>query len=123
MNAEADLQDYLEEIRQDVCDRCVERPEGGPPCAPLGKLCGVELHLPQLVAAVREVHSGWMAPYLDNNRKKVCDRCPYLRHDCCPCPMDSLALLIVQAIEAVDERRQRRQSGLGLIEGLPVQAG
>jgi hypothetical protein len=37
--------------------------------------------------------------------------------------MDSLALLIVQAIEAVDERRQRRQRGLGLIEDLPVQAG
>ncbi len=119
MKTEVDLQEYLEEIRQEVCSRCVERPEGGPLCTPLGKVCGVELHLPELVAAVREVHSDWMAPYLDSTREKVCQSCPYLHHDCCPCPMDSLALLVVQAIEAVDERRKRRQRGLALIEGLP----
>ena len=108
---EADLQEYLDEIRRHVCGRCVERPEGGPPCAPLGKVCGVELHLPRLVSAVREVHSDWMAPYLDNTRQKVCEACPYLRRDCCPCPMDSLALLVVEAIEAVDRRRQPRDPG------------
>jgi hypothetical protein len=33
--------------------------------------------------------------------------------------MDSLAVLVVQAIETVEERHQRRQHGLGLIEHLP----
>lgn len=113
MIAEADLQEYLEEIRHEVCSRCVERPPGGPPCAPLGKVCGVELHLPELVEAVREVHSEWMTPYLDSTRQKVCRSCAYLHHDCCPCPMDSLAVLVVQAIEIVDERRQKQLRGQG----------
>src|SRR5262245_61451051 len=108
MIGDADLQEYLDEIRRQVCGRCVERPEGGPPCAPLGKVCGVELHLPRLVSAVREVHSDWMPPYLDSTRRKVCETCPYLRHDCCPCPMDSLAVLVAEAVEAVDRRRQFR---------------
>jgi hypothetical protein len=120
MIGEADLQEYLDEIRRHVCSRCVERPEGGPPCAPLGKVCGVELHLPRLVSAVREVHSDWMAPYLDSTRQKVCESCPYLRRDCCPCPMDSLALLVVEAVEAVDRRRQPRGPGPG--DGRPEAA-
>ena len=108
MKTEADLQEYLDEIRQEVCSRCVERPEGGPPCAPLGKVCGVEFHLSELIATVQGVHSDWMAPYLDSTRQKVCQKCAYLHHDCCPCPMDTLALLIAQAIETVDERRRQR---------------
>src|SRR5262245_33269717 len=100
MDVRTDLQEYLDEIRQEVCSRCVERPEGGPPCGPLGKVCGVELHLPQLVAAVREVHSDWMGPYLYNTHQKVCQGCPHLHRDCCPCPMDTLALLVAQAVEA-----------------------
>jgi hypothetical protein len=120
MIAAADLQEYLDEIRQEVCSRCVEQPLGGPPCTPLGKVCGVELHLPQLVAAVREVHSDRMGPYLNNTRHKVCENCAFLHQDCCPCPMDSLALLVVQAIEAVDERREQQQRGVALIENLPA---
>jgi hypothetical protein len=119
MLAEAEVQEYLDEIRKEVCSRCVEQPLGGPPCNPLGKMCGVELHLPQLIAAVGEVHSDLMDPYLESTRQKVCQSCPYLHHDCCPCPMDTLALLVVQAIEDVDQRRQRRQRGRGLIENLP----
>src|SRR5262245_36743525 len=102
MIAEADLKEYLEEVRQEACSRCVERPPGGPPCGPLGKVCGVELHLPQLVAAVRKARGPEMGPYLDSMHENVCKKCPYLHnHEVCPCPMDSLALLIVQAIEAV----------------------
>ena len=39
---------------------------GGSPCAPLGKTCGVELHLPLYVETVHRVTSGWIEPYLDN---------------------------------------------------------
>src|SRR5262245_46857924 len=109
MLAEADLEEYLKEIREQVCAHCVERPPGGPPCAPLGKQCGVEMHLPQLIDTVREVQSGSIGPYLENNRRKICQHCPLL-HSCnCPCPMDYLAVLVVQAVETVDERRQQQQ--------------
>jgi hypothetical protein len=119
MNATADLHEYLDEIRQHVCSRCVECPLGGPPCTPLGKVCGVELHLPQLIEAVREVHSEWMGPYLENTHKKVCEHCEFLHHDCCPCPMDTLALLVVEAIETVEKRQQQRDKGRRLVESLP----
>ena len=68
MLAEAELQEYLDEIRKEVCSRCVERPAGGPPCEPLGKPCGVELHLEKLIDAVHDVHSGLIGPYLEAAR-------------------------------------------------------
>lgn len=120
MITETQLQEYLDTIRQDVCSRCVERPPEGPPCGPLGKPCGVELHLPELVEAVHQVHSDLITPYLDTNRDKICTTCPYHHHsDFCPCPMDSLAVLVVQAIEAVDQRHEQREQKRQLVAGLP----
>lgn len=119
MIAEAELQEYLDEIRQQVCSRCVEAPIGGPPCAPLGKRCGVELHLPELVKAVRQVRSGLIEPYLDCNRRQICSCCPFLHSDSCPCPMDTLAVLVVEALEDVDQRHAPREHARQLAESLP----
>jgi hypothetical protein len=107
--SEIELAEYLDEIRNEVCSRCVERPPGGPPCAPLGKQCGVELHLPQLIEAIHQIKSGSIVPYLDNNQQRICEYCDH-RQDfsLCPCPMKYLAVLIVQAVEAVDLRRQQQ---------------
>jgi hypothetical protein len=99
-----DLLEYLEEIREQVCSRCIERPPGGPPCAPLGKTCGVELHLAEVVDAVHQVRSNLIAPYLDQNRATVCAHCANRGSDDCPCAMDYLAVLLVEAIETVDAR-------------------
>jgi len=118
MVAETEMNEYLAEIRKEVCSRCVERPYGGPPCGPLGKACGVELHLADLVKSVQEVHAGMIAPYLENNRNKICQTCPQHHHaDFCPCPMDTLAVLVVEAIEAVDARRRlaKRQQVFGTL--------
>jgi hypothetical protein len=104
--AEAALTEYLAEIREQVCSRCVERPPGGPPCAPLGKQCGVEMHLPALVDAIHEVKSGLIEPYLTHNRERICERCSMHKTSLCPCPLDDLAVLIVRAVETVDRRRQ-----------------
>jgi hypothetical protein len=99
-----DLAEYLEEIRKQVCSRCVERPPGGPPCAPLGKICGIESHLPELVEAIRQVKSGAIGPYLDHNRHAICEGCSRHNGSDCPCPMDYLSVLLVEAVEAVDAR-------------------
>jgi hypothetical protein len=105
MSTDTQLAEYLEEIRQEVCSRCIERPPGGPPCAPLGKQCGVEMHLAALVDAIHERRSDFIEPYLRNNRAKICSHCALLGARECPCPMDYLAVLIVQAVETVDQRR------------------
>jgi hypothetical protein len=106
MVAEAELADYLDEIRREVCSRCVERPPGGPPCAPLGKECGIEMHLPELIDAIHEVRSDSIVPYVLNNRHKICEHCTLLHSSVCPCPMDYLAVLLVQAVESVDRRQE-----------------
>jgi hypothetical protein len=99
-----ELAEYLDEIRRQVCTHCVERPPGGPPCGPLGKPCGIELHLPELIEAIHEIDSDSIVPYLQNNRLKVCEHCPRRHGSDCPCPMDYLAVLLVQAVETVDAR-------------------
>jgi hypothetical protein len=106
MVIDAEITEYLNEIRKQVCSRCVERPPGGPPCAPLGKPCGIEMHLPQIVNAIHEVRSDWIGPYLENNRNQICETCAFHHSSICPCPMDYLAVLLVQAVETVDQRRE-----------------
>jgi len=105
MLATAELNEYLDEIRRVVCTRCVERPPEGPPCAPLGKVCGIEQHLPELIESIHEIDSRSIVPYLNNNRHLVCEHCPQQSHSGCPCPMDYMAVLLVQAVETVDARR------------------
>jgi hypothetical protein len=106
---EAELAEYLDEIRTQVCSRCVERPPEGPPCLPLGKQCGIELHLPQLIEAIHEIKCGTIIPYLEKNQQRVCEHCGHLNNPTiCPCPLKCLAVLIVQAVETVDLRRQQQ---------------
>jgi hypothetical protein len=112
MVTETEQTEYLEEIRSQVCSRCVERPPGGPPCEPFGKFCGVELHLPQLIESIHQVHSPLMRPYLEQNRNAICSGCDFLHSSACPCPMDSLAVLVVEAVEAVDQRRHGVRSAI-----------
>lgn len=99
-----DLDDYMAEIRKQVCSRCVERPPGGPPCLPLGKRCGLELNLPSIVEAVHGVRSDSMEPYIEQFHDVVCSQCINRPTEQCPCPMEYLLGLAVQAIETVDRR-------------------
>ena len=120
---EAPIDEYLDEIRKQVCTRCVERPPEGPPCVPLGVNCGVELHLPELIHSIHQVkHTNLIAPYQDHNRSEICENCAFHGSSCCPCPMDYLIVLIAQAVETVDERIAERVS-LGTDRVLPHQPG
>ena len=46
-----------------------------------------------------------MKPYCDATERLVCDQCSAAHTNACPCPMDALLLLVVQAVEAVDGTR------------------
>ena len=106
MTSAPEPSEYLAEIREHVCSRCIEKPPGGPPCAPLGKRCGVELNLPWLVYAVHHRPSGSMDSYIQSFHEDVCADCAFRVTNQCPCPLDYLLLLAVEAIENVDERRK-----------------
>ena len=103
MLAVTNLEPYLAAIRDQVCSRCIERPPKGPPCLPLGKRCGIEVNLEQLVNAVHGVDSPAMDSYIEAFHRDVCESCLYGTTRNCPCPLDGLLLLAVQAIESVDE--------------------
>jgi hypothetical protein len=115
MYTETEVQEYLEEIREQVCSHCVERPPGGPPCAPLGHKCGVEMHLKDYLQAIHEVESSRIEPYLNNMHRQVCSHCSQHGADHCPCPMDYLLVLLVQAVETVDERHQEERRTASLM--------
>jgi hypothetical protein len=105
MYAPAELEEYIEEIRDQVCSRCIERRPGAPPCEPLGKNCAVEMDLESFLDAVHEVDSELIEPYKDSIARHVCAHCAHNGGEGCPCPANYLTVLVVQAIEAVDRRR------------------
>ncbi len=100
------LEEYLAEIRDRVCSHCVERPPGGPPCEPHGKLCGVELHLEEVVAVAHSASSMCIEPYEAHLRDDVCSFCSLQTTGFCPCPLNYLLPLAINAVEAVDLRHE-----------------
>jgi hypothetical protein len=52
-----------------------------------------------------------MDPYVERFHSDVCTHCTNQSTKHCPCPLDHLLLLAVQAIDAVDQRRQGAPSG------------
>ena len=111
MPTQAELDEYLAEIREHVCSRCIEKPPGAPPCAPQGKHCGIELHLPEVVEVCHAARGSRMEPYIVRFHEEVCAHCAQQTTPQCPCPLDYLLLLAVEAIEAVDERKRAAESG------------
>jgi len=110
MNTQDDLEEYRAELRAEVCSRCVERRPGTPPCAPLGKGCGIERHLPALVELCRTTNSALIDPYIEKLHVTICADCEYKDQSPCPCPLDYLLQLAVEAVGKVEHRRTVRLS-------------
>jgi hypothetical protein len=106
MYTQTQLDEYMAEIREQVCSNCIEHPPNGPPCAPHGKQCGIELHLPEIIKVAHSSRSRAMDPYIDEFHEKVCTHCANRVSDTCPCPLDYLLLLAIQAIDTVDHRAE-----------------
>lgn len=63
------------------------RPVGGP--ASTAKV----MHLPEIIDSIHGVRSDGIAPYLEQNRRQICEKCSLHHSSICPCPMDYLAVL------------------------------
>jgi hypothetical protein len=105
MNIQDDFEEFRSQLRSDVCSRCIERRPGTPPCAPLGKACGIERHLLALVALCRTTDSALIDPYIKGLHDTICIDCEYKDKPACPCPLDYLLHLAVEAVEMVESRR------------------
>jgi len=103
-----ELEPYLKAVRARVCSVCSERAPGGPPCLPRGKHCGIELHLDKIVDIVHRVRSQTLEPYDELLHREVCTFCPNREtYAECPCPMESLLELAVEAIEEVEQTAEQ----------------
>ena len=106
MTAEADFQDYLDEIRHQVCSSCGTHRAGGSP----GKSCGEAMPSTQPPNAGDQAHGERLGPCLECNQEASFPKCPYhADSDHCPCPMETLIDIILPAVEAVDRRQQQRE--------------
>jgi hypothetical protein len=119
MYRETEIQAYREAIQIYACSRCPEKLAGGPPCEPLGKRCALELHLPDLLDAVRAVRSAAIEPYLESIHRRVCNQCSLPGLDCCPCPTDYMLILAVRAIDTMDQELMRSPAAEDRYEGYP----
>jgi hypothetical protein len=90
MYTQKQLDEYMSEIREHVCSRCIERPPNAPPCGPHGKQCGIELPLPDIIEVCHRARSHQMDPYIERFHEDVCSHCANRTTDHCPCPLDSL---------------------------------
>jgi hypothetical protein len=98
--------EYLEEVRQRLCARCVVRVPGAPPCGPRGVGCGVERYLPELIGICHSIKSRLIDPFADAMEAQICTTCELRKSRGCPCPMKYLLPLAIEAIEEVDQRRR-----------------
>jgi hypothetical protein len=101
MIIQSELGEYQDALREHVCSRCIERRPGAPPCGPFGKECGIERHVRELVEICRKTNSALMDPYIEQLHDIVCANCESKDTSSCPCPLDYLMLLAVEAVEKV----------------------
>jgi len=110
MSTPDEYDDYLTELREQVCSRCIVRQPGSPPCFVHGQACGIEGHLPELVQICRSTDSTLMDPYIEQLHDTICKDCEFRDGPTCPCPLDYLLQLAVEAVERVERRRTARNS-------------
>src|SRR5690606_21972558 len=102
MSENEDYGEYLDELRQQVCRHCIIRREPGPPCDEAGIACGIERHLPALVALCRSLDSPFIDPYGEKLDELICEHCELRETPSCPCPLHYLLPLAVEAVETVE---------------------
>jgi hypothetical protein len=100
---------YLQAIQAKVCPVCIDRNMDGGCSLSETRTCAVEMYLPQIINAVRQVKSRKVEDYVEKLREEVCSSCRYespdgkckLRVDL-NCGLDRYFPIVVQAIESID---------------------
>jgi len=105
------LEEYHEAVKKRLASACLDRLPDGTCAPPEGHTCAMELNLPEIVKAVKMVHSRDMKDYAEQVHELVCEHCInedehgycYYR-DAVECCLNNFMLLVVEAIEEVDAR-------------------
>lgn len=113
----AELTEFEEAIREDVCRKCVcfepSHEQAGVCIHETSGACPIFEHLPKVVEIVQSVKSPALSPYIDALREKVCCQCRHqddagfcrMRDGKEPvpswCMLDSYISLVVASVERV----------------------
>ena len=76
----------------------------------MGKQCGIELHLSEIVEVCHAARGKAIDPYIERFHEEVCSHCANQPTYQCPCPLDYLLVLAMEAIEAVDRRNAEQET-------------
>lgn len=105
------MEEYESLIKKRISVACPDRKDDGTCDPPEGRLCALELNLPEIVKAVRAVKSDKIIDYADSIRDIVCEQCinrdehgECIYQDRMQCCLDNFMVIVVDAIEEVDRR-------------------
>ena len=107
MQPEEQYRAYWEAIQRRVCRTCLDQADDGT-CGLTGRVCALELHLPEIVGALVGVRSDRMDDYVAAVEAQVCSRCSESAasgecrvRDQAECALYALLPLVVEAVEEV----------------------
>ena len=105
---------YEEALMRRVCSKCIDFGEDGICHSPDPEGCAVFRFLPELVAIAERLNESKIEPYIAAVRKDICmkcrsgspeGKCPL--RDTLDCGLDRYLPLVLEAIEEVNEERER----------------
>jgi hypothetical protein len=115
MAAWSKLDEYLHEIRQQVCSRCPGQAEDEDPREPWGTGCRLERELPGLIDALHTAY----ADLGKADAEEVCACFALLHGSTSICPTDELSAALVRAVARVDDRQEQWAHVRGRVARLP----
>ncbi len=106
----ADQRAFEEAVLARICACCVECRDDGSCGLDPSRECSIKIHLPQILQSVQGVTSDRIEDYVEHIREDVCAVCEDRNpdgscdvRDRIDCPLDRYLLLVVEAIEEVQQ--------------------
>lgn len=113
-------QEYLDEIRERICSKCVDGDGKGNCLISKNAECAVVRFFPQILEVVHSTYATSMEPYEAALRNKVCGACVHQSSDgTCSmrdgvdCSLDRYFPMIVQMIEELELGKRFSNPGTG----------
>ncbi len=106
----ADQKALEEAVLAKICRSCMECRDDGSCGLDPSRGCSIKIHLPQILRSVQGVTSDRIGDYVEHIREDVCAVCENRNadgscdvRDRIDCPLDRYLLLVVEAIEDVQQ--------------------
>jgi len=103
-------------VVQNVCAHCIDADANGVCLLKSDEECGLRMHFPAIVRAIRSQRADDLQPYLNALRSEVCAHCKLQssdgeceRRSALDCGLDRYFALVVEAIEKTGDAGRGRE--------------